>query len=112
MDGPDQRQLRVGILGCGPIAQAAHFESANKARNVRLHAICDVAPDLLARMAATHVPDRTYTDFGGMLAAPVLDAVVIAPADAFHVPACLAALDAGKHVLSEKPIGTAVEEVE
>ena len=108
----DERQLRVGILGCGPIAQAAHFEAANKARNVRLHAICDVAPDLLARMAATHAPDRTFTDYDAMLADPELDAVVIATADAFHVPASLAALRAGKHVLCEKPLGVAVEEVE
>ena len=30
----EEKRLRVGVLGCGPIAQAAHFESANKARNV------------------------------------------------------------------------------
>jgi predicted dehydrogenase len=112
MAEPSDRTLRVGILGCGPIAQAAHFEAANKARNVRLHAICDVAPDLLARMAATHAPDRTFTDYDAMLADPDLDAVVVATSDAFHVPACLAALAAGKHVLCEKPLGVAVEEVE
>ena len=43
----DARRLKVGVLGCGPIAQAAHFESCNKARNADLYAICDVAPDLL-----------------------------------------------------------------
>lgn len=106
------RQLRVGVLGCGPIAQAAHFESAVKARNVRLHAICDVAPDLLARMAATHAPDRTFSDYDAMLADPELDAVVVATADAFHVEASLRALAAGKPVLCEKPLGVAVEEVE
>ena len=110
--GNERGPLRVGVLGAGQIAQAAHFESANKARNVRLHAICDVAEDLLARMAATHAPDRSFTDYDAMLADPELDAVVVATADAFHVPACLAALRAGKHVLCEKPIGTSVEEVE
>jgi predicted dehydrogenase len=112
MTEPSDRHLKVGILGCGPIAQAAHFEAANKARNVRLHAICDVAEDLLARMAATHAPDRTFTDYDAMLADPDLDAVVVATSDAFHVPACLAALAAGKHVLCEKPLGVTVEEVE
>ena len=43
----DERRLKVGILGCGAIAQAAHFESATKAHNVELYAICDVADDLL-----------------------------------------------------------------
>ena len=52
----EARRLKVGILGCGPISQAAHFESAAKASNAELYAICDVADDLRARMAATHAP--------------------------------------------------------
>ena len=51
MPPKDPRQLRVGVLGCGPIAQAAHFESCTKARNATLYAICDVA-DLLAEVVA------------------------------------------------------------
>lgn len=106
------RRLQVGVLGCGPIAQAAHFESAVKARNADLYAICDIADDLLVRMACTHAPRRTYHEYERMLADPVLDAVVIATADAFHVSAATAALEAGKHVLCEKPLGVSVEEVE
>src|SRR5690242_12103447 len=45
-----------------------------------------------------------------MLADPRVEAVIVAVADQFHVPACLKALDAGKHVLVEKPLGTTVEE--
>lgn len=112
MSSNDGRLLRVGVLGAGPIAQAAHFESATKARNSELYAICDVASDLLERMAATHAPKRTFRDYDTMLADPDLEAVVIATADAFHVPAAAAALKAGKHVLSEKPLGLTVEEVE
>jgi len=47
-----------------------------------------------------------------MLANPQVEAIIIGIADAFHVPAALKALAAGKHVLCEKPIGVAVEEVE
>lgn len=104
-------QLRIGVLGAGPIAQAAHFEAVSKARNCSLHAICDRAPDLLARMTAVHQPSVTFEDFDAMLADPDVDAVIIATADAFHVPAALRALAAGKHVLVEKPAGVAVEEV-
>ncbi len=105
-------KLRVGVLGCGPIAQAAHFESCTKARNARLHAICDVAPDLLERMAAIYVPKKVYAEYEEMLADPELDAVIVATADAFHVPASIQALEAGKHVLCEKPVATSVEEAE
>lgn len=108
----EDRLLRVGVLGCGPIAQAAHFESCTKARNATLHAICDVADDLRDRMAATHAPTRSYADYDAMLADPELEAVIIATSDAFHVPAALRALEAGKHVLCEKPLATGVEEAE
>lgn len=108
----DARKLRVGILGCGPISQAAHFESASKAKNAELYAICDVAEDLRNRMAATHAPTRSFADYDEMLADPDVDAVIIATSDAFHVAAAMAALKAGKHVLCEKPLGVSVEEVE
>jgi predicted dehydrogenase len=109
----DPRQLRIGVLGAGPIAQFAHFESCVKGRNTRLFAICDVAEDLARRMAATHAPDvKVYTDFDAMLADPEIEAVIIATSDAFHVPASLRALDAGKHVFCEKPVAIAVEEAE
>ena len=47
-----------------------------------------------------------------MLADPQVEAVIIATADAFHVPLSLQALAAGKHVFVEKPLGTSVEECE
>jgi predicted dehydrogenase len=105
-------KLNIGILGCGPIAQAAHFESANKARNATLYAICDLADDLRTRMAATHAPRKSFSSYDKMLADPELDAVIIATSDAFHVEAAIEALRAGKHVLCEKPLGVSIEEVE
>ena len=112
MPPKDSRTLRVGVLGCGPIAQAAHFEACTKARNAELYAICDVADDLRNRMAATHAPTRSFADYDAMLADPELEAVIIATSDAFHVPAALGALQAGKHVLCEKPLATGIEEAE
>jgi predicted dehydrogenase len=112
MIAKEGRRLRVGVLGCGPIAQFAHFESCTKARNADLYAICDVAEDLVERMAATHAPTRRFLDYDEMLADPDLEAVIVATADAFHVPAAIRALEAGKPVLVEKPLGQAVEEVE
>ena len=108
----EKSRLKVGILGCGPISQAAHFESVCKAKNAELHAICDVADDLRERMAATYSLSKSLRDYHEMLADPALDAVVIATSDAFHVAAATAALQAGKHVLCEKPLGISVEEVE
>jgi predicted dehydrogenase len=107
-----QRPLGVGVLGAGPISQAAHFEACRKAKNAELYAICDVAEDLLERMSAIHAPRKAYTDYDAMLADPNVDAVIVAIADQFHVPMALKALEAGKHVLVEKPMGVTVEECE
>jgi len=108
----DSRLLRLGILGCGPISQIAHFDAAKKARNVELTAICDRADDLRERMAAMHQPRFAYRDFDEMLADDRIEAVLIGVADQFHVPLALKAVRAGKHVLVEKPLGVAVEECE
>jgi predicted dehydrogenase len=108
----ESERVRIGVLGCGPIAQFAHFDACRKAKNADLHAICDVAPDLLARMAAVHEPVVTYGAYDDMLADPNVDAVIVAIADGFHVAACEKAIAAGKHVLVEKPLGVTVEESE
>ena len=104
--------LNIGVLGCGPIAQAGHFESVTKGKNTNLYAICDVASDLVERFAVTYDAENCFESYEQMLADPNLDAVIIATADAFHVPAALQALAAGKHVLCEKPLGVTLEEVE
>jgi predicted dehydrogenase len=112
MKSKSDKCVKIGILGCGPIAQAGHFEAATKARNTDLHAICDVARDLLDRFAVAHSVPKTYSSYERMLEDPEVDAVIIATADAFHVTAATAALAAGKHVLCEKPLGITVEEAE
>jgi predicted dehydrogenase len=108
----ESRLLRIGVLGAGPISQSAHFDATRKARNAELYAICDVAEDLLAQVAASYQPRATYTDYETMLADPQVEAVVIGVADQFHVPLARRAIAAGKHVLVEKPLGVTIEECE
>ncbi|MEO8426487.1 MAG: Gfo/Idh/MocA family oxidoreductase [Verrucomicrobiota bacterium] len=108
----ESRLLRLGILGCGPISQIAHFDAAKKARNVELTAVCDLADDLRERMTTLHQPRFGYRDYDEMLANPQVEAVLIGVADQFHVPLALKAIAAGKHVLVEKPLGVTLEECE
>jgi pimeloyl-ACP methyl ester carboxylesterase len=56
MPRKDEKRLRIGVLGCGPIAQATHFESCADPRE---------------RMAATFAPEKSYADYGRMLAARI-----------------------------------------
>jgi predicted dehydrogenase len=108
----NSRLLRIGVLGAGPISQSAHFDACRKAKNAELYAICDAAGDLAERAAAVHGPRVVYTDFDAMLADPLVEAVIIGAADAFHVPLSQKAVVAGKHVLVEKPLGLTIEECE
>src|SRR5437870_12685189 len=95
----ESRLLRVGVLGCGPICQIAHFDACRKARNAELYAICDVAEDLLAKMTAIHEPQKSYLKLEDMLADSNVEAIILGAADQFHVPLCRQVLAAGKPVL-------------
>jgi predicted dehydrogenase len=108
----EERLLRIGVLGCGPISQIAHFDACRKARNAELYAICDLAQDLLNKMAAIHEPRMVYRELDAMLADPKVEAVIIGTADQFHVPLCRKVIASGKPVLVEKPLGVTIEECE
>lgn len=106
-----EKKLRIGVLGAGQISQAAHFDSIRRAYNAELYAICDVDEYLLNEMSAIYHPEKLYTDYDEMLKDPNLDAVVIGIADNFHVSMTKKAVEAGKPVLVEKPLGMSIEEV-
>jgi len=108
----EQQKLRVGVLGCGPVSQAAHFTGCRKAHNAELYAICDQAEELVNKMIAMHEPQVSYLDYDQMLADPQVEAVIVAIADQFHVEAARKTIAAGKHVLVEKPLGVSIEECE
>lgn len=105
----EKNLLRVGILGCGVICQAAHLISASKASNVTLEAICDVSQELRDKMAAIYEPRKVYDEYEKMLEDPEIDAVIIGNGDQFHVPCSKQAIRAGKHVLIEKALGVSIE---
>jgi predicted dehydrogenase len=107
-----EKTLGIGILGCGPISQFAHFESVQKSRNSVLAAVCDADAGLANHFGRFYDAQTIYLDYDRMLADPGVEAIIIGISDAFHVPAALKALAAGKRVLCEKPVGIAVEEVE
>ena len=105
-------KLRLGHLGCGGISQLAHHEAIRKAHNVQWIALCDVAEDLCKEVGARYRVPKLHFDHEELFADPDIDAVSIAVAHHFHAPLAIAALEAGKHVLVEKPLAVTVEECE
>lgn len=108
----EEKLVKIGVLGAGQISQAAHFDSVRRSNNAELYAICDADEFLTKEMANIYHPEKVYYDYDEMLADPEVDAVIIGIADNFHVPMTIKAVEAGKHVLVEKPLGMSIEEVE
>ncbi len=98
------RKLRVGIIGTGSIAQYAHIPNYQKIEGVEVAAFCDTNRAALAAAAEKFGVKRSYSDCHKMLAAERLDAVSVCTPNAFHAAPTIAALQAGAHVLVEKPI--------
>ena len=97
-------RLGVAIIGCGRIALANHLPGLALCPDVRVTALCDADPATLARAAADTGVGVTSTDYRAVVSRDDVHAVVIATPNVSHPPIALAAIAAGKHVLSEKPL--------
>ena len=104
-------RLRVGILGCGN-RSIAHLSSLASVDNVEVAALCDIVPEKMeerAKLVKTGTP-RRFTDYQKMLKESDLHAVGIVLPNTLHREAIIACLQAGKHVLCEKPLTLDVRE--
>lgn len=106
--------LRAGIIGCGGIAERRHAPVLSKLEGVTLAALVDPSADRLAELGENYnVPeDDRYTDLESMLSQAELDIVHICTPHDLHVTQAEAALQAGLHVLLEKPIATTLAEAD
>jgi predicted dehydrogenase len=105
--------LRVGIIGAGAIAKDVHIPSyLNNGSKVELVAIADVAVERAQEVAELFSIPNAFSSYKEMLANIKLDAVSICVPNKFHAEATIAALEAGCHVLCEKPPAMTVEESE
>jgi predicted dehydrogenase len=96
--------LRVGIIGTGGIAQGAHIPGYQGTEGVELYAACDVIEERAQAMAEKFGIPHVFTDYEEMLKLPEIDIVSVCTPPFAHKDATIAALQAGKHVLCEKPM--------
>ncbi len=105
-------KLKIAVVGVGSISES-HITAYKKNKNVELYAFCDIDENRLNFMGKKHGVNRLYTDEAEMLKAlPELDAVSVCTWNSAHAPCTIMALNAGKHVLCEKPMALNVEEAE
>lgn len=93
--------IRVGIIGLGANTRRRHIPGLQACPHVEIRAVCNRRPDSTAAAAREFAISKTYEHWQDLVADPELDAVVIGTWPYLHCPITLAALAAGKHVLTE-----------
>lgn len=102
-------KVKVGVIGAGSIS-AVHFDAYVNNAEVDLVAVCDLNRERAEQKAEQYGARKVFTDYKELLADPEIDAVSICTWNDTHAEISIAALDAGKNVLCEKPLSKTVEE--
>lgn len=100
------KNLKIGFIGCGGIANMKHFPGMSQIKGVDLCAFCDLIIEKAQEAAKKYgTPDaKVYTDYHELLADKTIDAVHVLTPNVSHCQITVDALEAGKHVLCEKPM--------
>jgi len=101
--------LRIGIIGCGRIAQVRHIPEFAANPNALLAGFFDLSHDRAQQVASLH-DGVVYDSWQALLASPDIDAVSVCTSNESHAQIAEAALRAGKDVLLEKPMATTLAE--
>ncbi len=104
--------LNVGIIGCGGIANGKHLPSLQKISEVNIVAFCDIEIEK-AQVAAEQYGTndaKVYEDYKLLLENDDIDVIHVCTPNSSHKALTVASLDAGKHVMCEKPMAKTTEE--
>jgi predicted dehydrogenase len=106
------KQLNVGIIGTGGIVRYAHINPGwNAVPNAKVIAACDINGAAAQKLADDYDIPHVFTDFKELLKLGEIDVVDICTPNRVHTPAVIAALEAGKHVMCEKPLAVSTAEI-
>lgn len=104
------RKLKVGAIGIGGIFKT-HIAGWQASEHAELVAGSDVNPDVLKAWGAENNVTRLYNDAKDLIADKDLDIIDICTPSSYHAELTIAALQAGKHVICEKPLATSTDEI-
>src|SRR6516164_2946741 len=103
------KRLKTAVFGTGFVGRV-HLEGIRRLGNVDLYAIGEPEIEKGKKLAEEFGAEKVEADYKKLLADPNLDAVHVCVPNALHFPIAKDALEAGKHVICEKPLATSVEE--
>ncbi len=99
------KQTVIAVIGCGRIANNAHFPALDAIESARIKYACDLIPEKAEAAKKNHPKiEQVITDYHVALADPEVDAVFVLTPNFAHYTITMDALRAGKHVMCEKPI--------
>src|SRR3989339_560069 len=104
------KKLGFAVVGCGVIVDY-HIEGVLGTPEAELICVVDVV-EAKAKAVAEKYKVRYYTDVKEMLKNPAVDVVAIALPSGLHMEVAIAAMEAGKHVISEKPLDITLEKID
>jgi UDP-N-acetylglucosamine 3-dehydrogenase len=103
--------LKIGIIGAGKIVRVRHLPETHSHPHAEVVAICDIVASR-ARELAVKYDCQAFTDYLEMIENVEMDAVIVAATNTTHAEMTIAALNAGLHVLCEKPMATNLEDAQ
>ncbi len=101
--------VRIGMIGCGKIAQIRHIPECKENKDCEIHGLYDANFNRASELA-NNLGVKAYTSLDQMFEDPDIDAVVVMTPNSTHCDITKRAFLAGKHVLCEKPMATTLDE--
>lgn len=95
--------MKVAVIGCGNIANAAHIPAYMKNEEAEIVYFCDILPDRAKAAVEKYGCGKAITDYHDILKDPEIEAVSVCTPNNVHASIAIDCLRAGKHVLCEKP---------
>ncbi len=105
-----RKNVRIGLVGAGAAAQINHIPALKKAEGLELAAIVDRDPEKAQQVAQRFGIPVAFSRLDDLLADESIDAVDLCTPNFLHQPMAVAALEAGKHVLCERPLARSAQE--
>ncbi len=102
--------LKVGVIGVGGIART-HYPGWKSSPDAELVALADINAEILNKVADDHEVERRYDKIEDLLADKDIDIIDVCTPSSYHAPLSIAALEAGKHVICEKPLAPTPDEI-
>jgi len=104
--------IHLGLIGCGQVTETRHLPALRNLAGAEVVAVADLDATRVRRVAEQFHIKQRYTNFLDLLKDSTIEAIAVCVPAQFHVEVALAALEAGKHLLIEKPLALSLEEAD